>query len=196
MTDRFQRKRQVMLLFLKKSPKPACKVGYVWLGGPRPDPRGPPLLVVTLHQPAPGPAPSEVWPMALAQRRQPCGHLKLGPCHFLRLGRAGGAQGSLVMSSGFSPRPSSPPALCIQPGDTTALFLCQAPPWRWGAGNVQGGLVNRQGPCSWAPSLRTSPPPPNIHTDGPVLTGVGGVPAPSVCHTHARLTGSCPPGRG
>ena len=127
-----------MLFFLKKSPKPACKVGYVWLGGPRPDPRGSPLLVVTLHQPAPGPAPSEVWPMALAQRRRPCGHLKLGPCYFLRLGRAGGAQGSLVMSSGFSPRPSSPPALCIQPGDTTALFLCQAPSWGWGGRECAG----------------------------------------------------------
>lgn len=40
--DSFQRKRQVMLLFLKKSPKQACKVGYMWLGGPRQDPRGPP----------------------------------------------------------------------------------------------------------------------------------------------------------
>ena len=76
--------------------------------------------------------------MALAQRRRPCGHLKLGPCYFLRLGRAGGAQGSLVMSSGFSPRPSSPPALCIQPGDTTALFLCLAPSWGWGGWECAG----------------------------------------------------------
>ena len=50
-----------------------------------------------------------------------------GPCRFLRLGQVGMALCSLVMPSGFPPRPSGPPASVSRPLDTAGPFLCQAP---------------------------------------------------------------------
>lgn len=103
-------------------------------GSPRPDTQEHPLPCSSPPSAGAQPSPSRPqlerpwmrspWPLPCRGCRAP----ELGPGHFLRLGQVGVALCRLVMPSGFSPRPSSPPAFVPQPSDTTALFPCQAPP--------------------------------------------------------------------
>lgn len=91
-----------------------------------------------------------------------------GPATSSGSGAVGVAWSSLLMSSGFPPRPPSPPASVPQPTDVTALFLCQPPSYR------PPGDMTGAGPLTGTSGIPGNMCPPH-HT-----------PTPAHTHTHRR----------